>query len=336
MNRGSREYCGETEDLELKLSALVTRLANPVLTGITLAIADLKTSDISPQTLPDLFHGNDMVVLGRYEGSGEHAIRLSGRLIDEKRTIVHEGAFPAKNAENDFLPRLWAQRKVAYLLDQIRLHGGDKELVDEVVRLAKRYAIVTPYTSALILEDDERVAVRPLRPNVIRWAPEQTIVDAARRVADGEARATGGGRGVIGGASVAGPGAAPTHVTSGKAAVRASRLLYEAKQADVSLDLDSIRDADGKQIIRHVGEKTFVFDRRCWFDTAWDGKAKPKRITVFSDEYFALLEQHPRLARFLALGERVVVVFEGAVYETAPESGANEQSENQDNPAQEP
>ena len=329
MNRGSREYCGETEDLELKLSALVTRLANPVLTGITLAIADLKTSDIYPQTLPDLFRGNDVVVLGRYEGSGEHAVQLSGRLLDENRTIVHEGAFPAKNAENDFLPRLWAHRKVAYLLDQIRLHGGDKELVDEVVRLAKRYAIVMPYTSALILEDDDHIAVRPLRPNVIRWAPEQTIVDAARRVADGEARATGG-------ASVAGPGAAPTSVTSGKAAVRASRLLYEAKQANVSLDLDSIRDADGKQIIRHVGEKTFVFDGRCWFDTAWDGKAKPKRITVFNDEYFALLEQHPRLARFFALGERVVVVFEGAVYETVPESSDDEQSENPDNPAQEP
>ncbi len=33
-----------------------------------------------------------------------------------------------------------------------------------------------------------------------------------------------------------------------------------------------------------------------------------------SDDYFALLKQKPRLADFFALGERIVVVFEGKVY----------------------
>ena len=33
-----------------------------------------------------------------------------------------------------------------------------------------------------------------------------------------------------------------------------------------------------------------------------------------SDEYFALLKQNPKLGSYFALGERVVVVFEGRVY----------------------
>jgi Ca-activated chloride channel family protein len=42
---------------------------------------------------------------------------------------------------------------VGYLLDQIRANGEKKELKDEVIALAKRYGITTPYTSYLIVPD---------------------------------------------------------------------------------------------------------------------------------------------------------------------------------------
>ena len=79
-----------------------------------------------------------------------------------------------------------------------------------------------------------------------------------------------------------------------------------------------------KRVIRNVGEKTFVFDGQRWVDTAWEGKQEPKKITAFSDEYFKLVEQHKELARFFALGERVLVVFDGDVYETVPASNPDE------------
>src|SRR5262249_34076927 len=55
--------------------------------------------------------------------------------------------------DKDFIEHLWARRKVGYLLDQIRANGEKKELVDEVVLLAKKYGITTPYTSYLIVPD---------------------------------------------------------------------------------------------------------------------------------------------------------------------------------------
>ncbi len=305
MSRGTRDYCTENEELELKLSAFVGRLASPVLTDITLAIDGLRTSDVYPQQIPDLFRGNDILVLGRYEGDGHHAVRVTGRLHDKTTTLTYEGEFPERNSHNDFLPRLWANRKVAYLLDQIRLHGRNQELVDEVVRLATRYGIVTPYTSALILEDERQLAfgVREIR---LQYA------DLARRAAPSRPRGAGGSAG------------APT----GGIAVGESKELADLKALgyvalEEPLDEEGLGDDFGHAVIRRVADKAFVLTEGRYVDSTWDGKAQPKKITAFSDEYFELLRAYPQLAPYFAIAERVLVVFEGQVYEIV----ANEQSD---------
>jgi Ca-activated chloride channel family protein len=74
--------------------------------------------------------------------------------------------FPTKSAGDDksFVEDLWARRKVGYLLDQIRINGEKKELVDEVVTLAKKYGIATPYTSYLVVPDGVMPVVPTDRP----------------------------------------------------------------------------------------------------------------------------------------------------------------------------
>ena len=54
------------------------------------------------------------------------------------------------------MPRLWATRRVGFLLDEIRIHGETAELRDETTELARKYGIVTPYTAYLIVEDEDR------------------------------------------------------------------------------------------------------------------------------------------------------------------------------------
>jgi len=72
----------------------------------------------------------------------------------DERKFVYETDFAEKTKEEKpFVEHLWARRKVGYLLDQIRANGEKKELVEEVVTLAKRYGIATPYTSHLIVPD---------------------------------------------------------------------------------------------------------------------------------------------------------------------------------------
>ena len=104
-------------------------------------------------------------------GKGPAAIKLTGKVGKESKEFVYELNFPDKTGDGKaFVEQLWARRKVGYLLDQIRANGEKKELVDEVVALAKKYGITTPYTSYLIVPDGPlptRPTAGPVRAG--RW-----------------------------------------------------------------------------------------------------------------------------------------------------------------------
>src|SRR5262249_2041429 len=79
----------------------------------------------------------------------------------ETKEFAYDLTFPEKtNDDRAFVEEIWARRKVGFLLDQIRANGEKKELVDEVVKLAKKYGITTPYTSWLIVPDGPLPVVR--------------------------------------------------------------------------------------------------------------------------------------------------------------------------------
>jgi Ca-activated chloride channel family protein len=162
--RALSTYVRPAEDIENKVSGLYGKISNPVLTNLKLtATNDVHFNEVYPADLPDLFHGSQLVILGRYSGSGPAAIKLTGRVGNQTKDFVYELTFPSKTGdEREFVEHLWARRKVGYMLDQIRANGEKKELVDEVVAQAKKYGITTPYTSYLIVPDGPvPVAGRP-------------------------------------------------------------------------------------------------------------------------------------------------------------------------------
>ncbi len=154
-SRAISTYVREAEDIEVKLSSLYGKISNPVLANLKLTVGpDVKISEVYPPQLPDLFHGSQLVVFGRYTGKGHAAIKVAGSIGAEIKEFVYEFNFAEQTRdEKSFVEDLWARRKVGYLLDQIRVNGEKKELVDEVVTLAKRYGITTPYTSFLVVPD---------------------------------------------------------------------------------------------------------------------------------------------------------------------------------------
>ncbi|HPD17900.1 MAG TPA: VIT domain-containing protein [Planctomycetota bacterium] len=298
-NRGASDYVTPKENIEVKVSNFYAKVANPVLSDLKLEIPGLKTADVYPKALPDLFRGTQLVLLGRFQGGGAKAIKLSGTVAGKPQEFVYETTF-AETAENGFLPRLWAVRKVAYLLDEIRLRGKNKELEDEIVKLGKQYGIVTPYTSFLVVEDGARpqLATR-LREAGDRLGAEHEgrgAVERAKQLADaksGAAPAPAGGR--QGGGELYGFAA------------------DEAK--DMELD-----KAVAKTIV-NIGDKTF-YRRADGFlvDSLYDeARHKDKLIEVkpFSDEYFALVNKHPSVGRYLAEKEAVIIVIEGQAYKIA-------------------
>ena len=148
--RAVSTYVRPQEDIEVKVSGLYSKISHPGADQPE-AGADQRREacrEVYPPQLPDLFHGQQLVVLGRYTGKGPSALKLTGTVGKETKEFVYEVTFPDKtDDEHGFVEEMWARRKVGYLLDQIRANGEKKELVDEVVALAKKYGITTPYTS---------------------------------------------------------------------------------------------------------------------------------------------------------------------------------------------
>src|SRR5262249_11563631 len=145
-------------DIEVKVSALVDKVSSPVLSDVTVTCEAAEVYDVYPRQMPDLFKGSQLVVVGRYRGEGRRTVRLSGRCGGARRGWPTAVDHRRVEERNDSVRQVWASRKVSFLLDDIRMAGESKELVDEIRRLGREYGVVTPYTSFLVVEEAQRLA----------------------------------------------------------------------------------------------------------------------------------------------------------------------------------
>ncbi|HYC76954.1 MAG TPA: VIT domain-containing protein, partial [Planctomycetota bacterium] len=151
-HRGARDYVGEREDLELKVSSFYEKIAHPVLADVEVRFEGVKVDETYPRRLPDLFRGEQLLLAGRYREGGPAKAIVRGKVNGAPKELSYDVVF-GTGSKHPSIARLWAVRKIGYLIDQIRLHGAGKELKDEIVRLGVRYGVVTPYTSYLVVED---------------------------------------------------------------------------------------------------------------------------------------------------------------------------------------
>ncbi|MHC4066668.1 MAG: VIT domain-containing protein, partial [Planctomycetota bacterium] len=318
-NHGARDYVGNREDLEIKLSNFYRKVADPVLANLQLTWHKLPVRDLYPQQLADLFSGSEVVLVGRYTGSGAKAVELHGDRRGTRERHVYEAQFAESDTRHDFLPRLWATRKVGYLLDQIRLHGENKELVDAVAQLAIKYGIVTPYTAYLVNEQQQLITQRGGRPHVL----DRMLQEAARFGANGGSGGGGPGRGRVtlgrkfkkarrspaGGVAVA----------DSKEALMLQTFAFTDLEAEVTV-LDDLaeRDEAGKKVnsVRQVASRTFYYEKGVWIDGSYQEGTATRKIEAFGEEYFALAGGDRRAAQYLATGPRVIFLLDGVVYDT--------------------
>ena len=296
-NHGATTYVRPGDPLDQPVVALHNKISYPALRDVKLRFAGAEVTDVFPQELPDLFYGSHLTVVGRYTGTGDHAVTLTGTLGGEARTVVHEGAFPTQDTRHDALPAVWATRKIGYLLDEIRLHGDKKELREEVVRLSKEYGIITPYTSFLVAEDEAT-------PTVGRPRMEGRLREAMRANGPGEPALNQASDGM--------------KADSGAGAFDAATSLRYMKGSDTAESEGGAKAEGGERRVRRVDGKAYYLIDGRWVVSTWDGEKKTVTVTYLSDEYFRLARTHLPLARAFALGERVVAEYRGTYYEVVP------------------
>lgn len=294
-NGGVADYVEPKEDLEVKVSNFFSKVNYPVLTDLQLDMGGAQTDLVYPRAIPDVFRGSQVMMIGRYSNATDLnsvQLKLGGKSGGTTRSYTYTNlSFPLRSDANEYLPRLWATRRVGWLMEQVRSNGEQKELRDEIVDLGTRYGIVTPYTSYLALE-----------PNAVSMVNTQTVT-------------VGGG---FAGLSTLSPGSAPSatpapkvRMATGADAVKQSKAARAQQETVIVTDNDTRTDA-----VRRVEGKTFYLINGVWTDSEFKAESRlPETTLTFgSDEYFNLLKQNPKLGSFFSLGERVVFVFEGRVY----------------------
>jgi Ca-activated chloride channel family protein len=165
------------ENVEAKVSQVFRRLSGPVLSDPQLITMDANgvvttqaVRELMPAQLNDVFEGDQIVLLGQYQNEQPLDFRISGNYLGEPRTFDLKFDLNGATTRNAFVPRLWASRKIARLIEEITKAGADrptaaygpgspangaavdpkmKELVDEIIRLSTEYGILTEYTSFL-------------------------------------------------------------------------------------------------------------------------------------------------------------------------------------------
>jgi Ca-activated chloride channel family protein len=295
-NSGAAEYIEPKENLEIKVSNFFTKVNSPVLTELEIDFGAVETDFLYPRKLTDVFKGTQLTLIGRYKNASDlenTTFRLRGKSGRETRNFNYSNLdFPLRSVQNEFLPRLWATRRVGWLVEQIRSNGENKELRDEIIQLGTRYGIVTPYTSYLAtdgsgqIREQDRISSRQI-----------TRLPSAKR----DARNTSPG----------------LMASSGQSAVEASKKAKQQQNSvTISADGDEPIRKDEENTVKKVGVKTFYLENDVWVDSEFKTDAKLSEIKLkFADsDYFDLIVKEPELGKFFALGEQVVVVWKGRIY----------------------
>ena len=317
-NGGKSDYVKPKESVEGKITSLYTKIKNPVMTDIKLAVDGVRLRKMYPRQVGDLFDGDQIVLVGRYD-AGE-AAKLPSDLGTHRAQLVIKGLYagrrktfeynvslrpPGRDSRYCFVEKLWAMRRVGFLLDEIQLHGKSKEVIDEVIRLSRTYGIMTPYTSFLA----DETSVRPHKPGALRKRALEKTDSLASRISGG----------------------------AGQLGAKNRQALNEAKQLPAaSLDDSVVMTGHGKladyeygrrvvvKRVRQVGKDALYRRGRQWvaanainIDPEKD-KDKICVVKRYSEEYFKLVRansvQENRIIATQKEKDELLIVLRGQAY----------------------
>ena len=300
-----RTYVSDEEDIEIKVSNFYDKIQSPVLSNLKLDFENIDIYQTYPKDLPDLFKGSNMIVFGRYKGNGNSTIKLTGMLNGEKKIFRLNNKFTNDRSEYNFIPSLWASRRIGYLLDLIRLNGEDKELVEEVTTLAREHGIITPYTSYLIMEDEEiRIRGGRLVDGFQTLPPRPEL--KKENEADYFRMKDKSGKGSV-------------EVSKEFQGLNSASNIRQTQQGNERMyytDSDGKRKNITQQVKNVLGRAVYQQDNY-WVDSELQNQSNKKKVRVQfnSDEYFKLLNKEPETAQFLALGQNVRFFHNNVFYE---------------------
>ena len=294
-NKGRSDYVKPTEPIETKVASLYNKIKNPVMTGLKIKLHGIKLKDMYPRELGDLFDGDQIVVVGRYEcqgGGRKSTLVVNGVYQGKERAFEYNVTLrpPGKDMRYVFVEKIWATRRVGYLMDQIQLSGKSKEVIDELIRLSKKYGIMTPYTSFLADE-----TTRLHRPAEVRLKAAGSVSGLARETDGFGGQNAAKMRRSLNDSEQVAPASAPMIVGRDGRPGKGGGVRQYGSSSKKSYEGGKYDYVKG---LRNVGNTSLYRRGRLWIassasklDPAKDAD-KIKKVKRFSTEYFDLIRRN--------------------------------------------
>jgi len=175
---GVLEQVLSTEPLEFKLNSFVAKIGRSPVGQLRVDVPQDAGIDAVYPLQDAAFSGSLAAWVGRYQKPQPSAsFAVHGVREGTPLEISAKASLPRESLAHPQLPRLWARARVEALLEKVQREGEDQATIDEIIRLARQYKFVTPYTSFLAVP---RALLRPrvIRPGdpVLRVKTDESIV----------------------------------------------------------------------------------------------------------------------------------------------------------------
>jgi len=221
-------------------------------------------------------------------------------------------------------------RRIGHLTEVAQENNENREVIDEIVALSRKYGIISDYTSFLVTDPSEnhRLAVNPATSRRLDLVLPMAAMQPNRQLHKMQVLRAGSAGAVSSSAPAASPPPPPpirfyeTRVAQfnagipatdavGKQAVERARVVNDLKYSMVATTSGLSRET-----VKCVDDKTFYLVGGTWTDESYSAKAwpNPKEIEFCSKDYFKLVHDLPAIAKYLAVGKQVIVVFQGHCY----------------------
>jgi Ca-activated chloride channel family protein len=175
---GVLEHVLSTEPMDFKLNSFLSKIGRSPIGQLQLSVTPESAVDSVYPLQAATFSGSLASWVGRFQKPQENiGFKVGGLRDGTPLEIDSKANLPPESFEHSQLPRLWARARVDALLEKIEREGEDQATIDEIIRLARQYKFVTPYTSFLAVP---RALLRPrvIRPGdpVLRVKADESIV----------------------------------------------------------------------------------------------------------------------------------------------------------------
>ncbi len=312
-NSGMSAYVKPGENLEIILSEFYRSIQSPVLTDITVAFAvngnkdyegsfavfkaipDMATTfsangikEVYPASIPDMFEGSQIELFGKYLLPGKTKVTITGFANGKKQTYSYDVEFADKGEGIEYkqIEKIWATRKIGFLINQIDLNGEKEELVTSLVELSKKYGILTPYTSFLARED---IDIYDVRQNTTTTTMNLEKLDN-----------------VSGQSGVA--------QRSYKQQLKNERVATENEDV---MSVTAAGEVHTASTVKNIGGRPFYLRNGIWVDGTLNEAQEKNAVTVkqFSDKYFEIAKNNSvDLNQYLSVDEEIVINLNGDAY----------------------